>query len=340
MTDAAQKSLIDDLPIVRGDYRAEAKLGAMGWFRAGGTAEVLFKPADRDDLVHFLKNCPTDIPIQVFGVMSNCIIRDGGVRGVVIRLGREFGTVEKIDDVSVRAGVAALDGSVAKFAADNGIAGLEFYSGIPGTIGGALRMNAGCYGTETKDVMVSCEALDRAGNLHVFHRKGVPSEKGPGGVAIYKSDFGGTEMELSYRHNGLPTDFIFLSGTFAGEQGDVETIKSHIQDIKTRRIESQPIREKTSGSTFANPTPEEIAAAGLPEGTKVWQIIDAAGCRGLQIGGAQMSEQHCNFMINTGDATAADLEALGEEVRRRVYEHCGIRLRWEVRRIGEEKIDG
>lgn len=309
------ESLIERLPDVRGRYTENAKLGEMGWFRAGGTAEVMFKPADRGDLIHFLQNCPDDIPVQAFGVMSNCIIRDGGLRGVTIRLGREFVQVEQVDEVTVKAGALALDGTVAKFAADHGIAGLEFYSGIPGTIGGALRMNAGCYGTETKDVLVSAIAVDRQGVIHEMTPEA---------------------MGMAYRHTETPADYIFLSATFKGEQGDVETIKSRIQEIKTKRIESQPIKEKTSGSTFANPAPEEIEAAGLPAGTKVWQLIDDAGCRGLQIGDAQMSEKHCNFMINTGAATATDLEALGEDVRRRVFANCGITLRWEVKRIGEK----
>lgn len=342
------ESLTTRLPDVRGRYTENAKLGAMGWFRAGGAAEVMFKPADRDDLIHFLQHCPDDIPVRVFGVLSNCIIRDGGLRGVTIRLGREFAQVEQIDEVTVKAGALALDGTVAKFAADHGIAGLEFYSGIPGAIGGALRMNAGCYGTETKDVLVEVEALDRQGNVHVFkpcHSEEAERLKnlGPSGMrsfAAAQDDNEGVDdrfkMNLSYRHNDLPQDFIFLIATFKGEKGDSDTIKADIQDIKTKRIESQPIKEKTGGSTFANPAPEDIAAAGLPEGTKVWQLIDRAGCRGLQIGGAQMSGKHCNFMINTGGATGADLENLGEEVRRRVYEDCGIRLRWEIRRIGEK----
>ncbi len=362
MTDTAQKSLIDDLPPVRGEYRADAKLGEMGWFRAGGTAEVLFKPADIDDLRHFLKHyrhserseesyqgqedssshSTPQNDIHVFGVISNCIIRDGGLRGVTIRLGKEFAGVEVLDEVTIKAGALALDGNVAQAAAKAGIAGLEFYSGIPGTIGGALRMNAGCYGTETKDVLVEVEALDMRGNAHVFrpcHSEGAERLKNLGlkGIRSFVSTQDDSiKMNLSYRHNSLPEDYIFISATFRGTKGDPETIKSHIKDIKAKRIESQPIREKTGGSTFANPTADDIAKAGLPEGTKVWQLIDKAGCRGLQIGGAQMSELHCNFMINTGGATGADLENLGEEVRRRVAEDCGISLRWEIKRLGEK----
>lgn len=346
MTEAVMKiETENNLPAVRGNIKHDAPLGSVGWFRAGGKAEILFKPADLSDLQDFLKDCPADVPVTVFGVMSNSIIRDGGVKGVVVRMGREFATIEAEmaeDTPLLKVGALALDGNVAQAAAKAGIAGLEFYSGIPGTIGGALRMNAGCYGTETKDVLVSCEAVDRAGNLHVFTRAPMSDEEcaaniGPGGAVKFISDRDeNLVMTLSYRHNDLPAEFIFTSAVFEGTHGEPEAIKAAIQEIKARRTDSQPIREKTGGSTFANPTAEEIATAGLPEGTKVWQIIDRAGCRGLQIGGAQMSKHHCNFMINTGDATAADLEALGEEVRRRVYEDCGITLRWEVRRVGEQ----
>ena len=336
MTQTAMKS--DTLPAVRGRYTENAPLGEMGWFRAGGKAEVLYKPADLEDLQFFLQNVSPDVPVRIFGVMSNSIIRDGGVKGVVIRLGREFAEIEADGDV-VTAGALALDGNVAMAAAKAGIAGLEFYSGIPGTIGGALRMNAGCYGTETKDVLIEARALDKQGNLHRFKPLSEthdPESIGPGGSRIYVSDRDSNlKMDLSYRHNDLQTDFIFVGAMFKGEQGNSEEIKNHIQEIKTRRSESQPIREKTGGSTFANPPASEIEKAGLPEGTKVWQLIDQAGCRGLTIGGAQMSEKHCNFMINIGDATATDLENLGEEVRRRVNEKFGIMLRWEVRRIGE-----
>ena len=336
MTQTAMKS--DTLPAVRGRYTEDAPLGEMGWFRAGGKAEVLYKPADLEDLQFFLQNVSPYVPVRIFGVMSNSIIRDGGVKGVVIRLGREFAEIETDGEV-VTAGALALDGNVAMAAAKAGIAGLEFYSGIPGTIGGALRMNAGCYGTETKDVLVEARALDKQGNLHRFKPLSEthdPESIGPGGSRIYVSDRDPSlKMDLSYRHNDLSTDFIFVGAMLEGERGNPEEIKNHIQEIKTRRSESQPIREKTGGSTFANPTASEIEKAGLPEGTKVWQLIDQAGCRGLTIGGAQMSEKHCNFMINIGDATATDLENLGEEVRRRVNEKFGIMLRWEVRRIGE-----
>lgn len=304
---------VDALPEVRGRYTEQVSLGKKSWFGCGGNADIVFKPADTEDLQHFLKNYPANVPIGIFGVLSNSIIRDGGVRGVVIRLGREFADIQ-IEGDKVKAGALALDANVAQVSAENGIAGLEFFSGIPGSIGGALRMNAGCYGTETKDVLIECEVVDRNGNLHVL----TPDQMG-----------------MTYRHVDVPDDYIFLNATFQGKGGDADAVKAHIADIKEKREQSQPIREKTGGSTFANPSAIELSQAGLSEDTKVWKIIEDVGGRGLQIGGAQMSEKHCNFMINTGEATAADLEALGEEIRRRVAERYGITLRWEIRRIGE-----
>ncbi|MFN3826881.1 MAG: UDP-N-acetylmuramate dehydrogenase [Micavibrio sp.] len=302
------------LPAARGRYTENASLGEVGWFACGGRADVLFKPEDADDLAHFLRECPADIPVTTLGVLSNTIVRDGGLRGVVIRFGREFAGIETTSDGRVIAGAMALDGNVAQAAAKAGIADLEFFSGIPGTIGGALRMNAGCYGTETKDVLVEATAIDRQGQVHTL----TPSDMGMG-----------------YRHTETPEDYVFTKAVFQGTLGNAEEIKSFMAGIKERRNASQPIREKTGGSTFANPSAEQIAAAGLPEGTKVWQLIDRAGCRGLRLGGAMMSEMHANFMINTGTATAADLEALGEEVRRRVLADSGITLRWEIKRIGD-----
>jgi len=316
MAQAIQK--ISSLPKVRGRITENAPLGAVGWFKAGGTADILFKPADRDDLTQFLTALPADIPVQVFGVMSNTIIRDGGVRGVTVRLGKEFSGAEARDGHRVAAYAMTLDSHVATTAAQAGIAGLEFYSGIPGTIGGALRMNAGCYGTESRDVLIVAEAVGRDGRTHEL----TPAQMG-----------------MAYRHTSTPEDYIFLGAVFQGVPGDPEKIAAHMAEIKAKREKTQPIREATGGSTFANPTQEEVAGAGLPEGTKVWQLIDRAKCRGLRLGGAQMSELHCNFMINTGGATAADLENLGEEVRRRVYEDCGITLRWEIKRIGE-RVNG
>lgn len=302
------------LPPVRGRYTENAPLGAVGWFRCGGTAEVLFKPADHEDLADFLAQCPKHIPVTTLGVLSNTIVRDGGVCGVVIRLGKEFANIEVLPDGMVRAGSVALDGNVAQAAAKAGIAGLEFFSGIPGTIGGALRMNAGCYGHETKDVLVEATAIDREGITH----KLTPAQMG-----------------MSYRHTDTPEDYVFTSALFQGKPGEEEAIKAFMLSIKEKRGASQPIREKTGGSTFANPSAEDIAKAGLPEGTKVWQLIDRAGCRGLTIGGAMMSELHANFMINTGTATSRDLEELGEEVRARVLADSGITLRWEIKRMGE-----
>lgn len=300
------------LPPVRGRYTENAPLGESGWFKCGGRADVLFKPADLEDLQSFLRTCPADIPVHVFGALSNTIIRDGGLSGVTIRLGREFAGIEVAGE-TVRAGALALDANVAQIAAEQGIAGLEFFSGIPGTIGGALRMNAGCYGTETKDVLVSCEAVDRNGTLHTL----TPDT-----------------MDMTYRHIGVPDDYIFISALFKGKKDCAENVLARMAEIKMKREESQPIREKTGGSTFANPSADDLARAGQPEGTKVWQLIDAVGGRGLKVGGALMSEKHCNFMINDGSATSADLERLGDELIKRVSEKFGIVLRWEIKRVG------
>lgn len=305
MTAQPQKTfdagLIDRLPAVRGRLTENAAIGHMTWFGVGGPAEVLFKPEDRDDLAQFIASCPADIPVTVLGVASNLIVRDGGIPGVVIRMGREFAQITA-DDTVVSAGAAALDINVALTAAKHHIAGLEFLSGIPGTIGGALRMNAGAYGGETKDVLRHADVLLRDGSIKTMT---------------------GAEMGLTYRHNDLPDDVIFLSATFDGQKGVQADIESRMDDIKTKRGETQPIKTKTGGSTFAN-----------PEGHKAWQLVDSAGCRGLQIGGAQVSELHCNFLLNTGGATAADIERLGEEVRKRVAENSGVMLRWEIKRIG------
>jgi UDP-N-acetylmuramate dehydrogenase len=290
-----------NLPEVRGKLVHNAPLGHLTWFGVGGPAEVMFRSADRADLIHFVQNCPKDIPVTMMGVASNVIIRDGGIPGVVIRLGRDYADV-KVDGTIVTTGAAALEMNVAMAAARASVAGLEFLSGIPGTIGGALRMNAGSYGKEIKEVLVNAEVLFRDGTVKTL----TPSEMGMG-----------------YRHNSLPDDVIFLGCTLQGEPGDTAAIERKMNDIKTKRAESQPIRSKTGGSTFAN-----------PEGHKAWELIDAAGCRGLKIGGAMMSEMHANFMINTGGATAADLERLGEKVREKVYAQSKIMLRWEIKRVG------
>ena len=305
---AAQKmqTLLERLPAVRGRYTENAALAGITWFRVGGPAEVSFRPADRDDLAAFLMTKPADVPVTVIGVGSNLLVRDGGVPGVVIRLGRDFAGVE-IGRTTVRAGAPALDLNVALAARNAGVAGLEFLSGIPGTIGGALRMNGGAYGKEMKDVTVSAEALDSRGRLHRLTL---------------------AELGFTYRHSAVAEDWIFLQAELQGSPDDPAAIGQRMKEIQDKRESTQPIRTRTGGSTFANP------AAPEAQGRKAWELIDGAGCRGLRIGGAMMSEKHCNFLINTGDATAADIESLGEEVRRRVKAQSGVDLQWEIRRIG------
>lgn len=300
----SRSHLIDRLAKPRGRLTADAPLGPQTWFRTGGPAEVLFRPADSEDLASFLAALPADVPVTALGVGSNLLVRDGGVRGVVIRLMRGF-TGVSIEGNEVTAGAGALDLNVALTARDHALEGLEFLSGIPGTIGGALRMNAGAYGGELADVLLSAQAVDRSGALHK-----VPAR----------------ELGFRYRHSDAPSDWIFTSATLRGRPGDQMTIARRIAEIDTARIESQP-RSRTGGSTFTN-----------PDGHKAWELIDRAGCRGLRIGDAQVSEKHCNFLINLGAATAADIEALGEEVCRRVFEQSGIRLEWEIRRLGEARV--
>lgn len=302
-----------DLPVVRGRYTENAPLGAVGWFRTGGTAEVLFKPADRQDLIDFLAACPLDIPVTTLGVMSNTIIRDGGIPGIVIRLGRDFAEIEAEGACYIRAGAACLDVNVAETAARNGIAGLEFLCGVPGTMGGALRMNAGAYGGEIKDILLQAELVDRQGVVHKMDAK---------------------QLGMAYRHTTVPDDSIFIGALLEGHAGQAEAIDARMLEIRGRRGATQPIKSQTGGSTFANPTLEELNHAGLPQDVKAWQLVDRVGGRGLRVGGAQMSELHANFMINTGTATAQNLEDLGEEIRRRVREETGLELRWEIKRIG------
>jgi len=297
-----EPGLLDRLPPVRGRLTANAPLAQMTWFQVGGPAEVLFKPADVEDLAGFLEALPMDVPVTVMGVASNTLIRDGGVPGVVVRLGRAFTEMTPLDDHRLRAGAVALDLNVARVAANAGIAGLEFLVGIPGTIGGGLRMNAGAYGTEFKDVLIEAQAVDRTGRLHTA-------------TAF--------DMGMAYRHTTAPDDWIFTFALFQGRAGDPEEIRARMEEISRQREATQPIRAQTGGSTFAN-----------PEGGKAWEAIDRAGCRGLALGAAAVSEKHCNFLINTGGASAADIEGLGELVRRRVFDDQGIRLRWEIRRIG------
>jgi UDP-N-acetylmuramate dehydrogenase len=293
-------------PELRGRLAAEAPLAPFTWFRVGGPAEALVSPADEDDLAYLLTNLPREISVTVIGLGSNLIIRDGGVRGVVIRLGgKAFGAIETTPDRRVIAGAAALDAQVARAAAEAGIDGLAFLRGVPGSIGGALRMNAGAHGGETREVFVEARGIDRAGAKRVF---------------------GPAEMGLSYRHSEAPDDVIFTRAVFQGRPGDPQAIKAEMERITAAREASQPIRDKTGGSTFKN-----------PPGHKAWQLIDAAGCRGLRLGDAQVSTLHCNFLVNRGAAAAADIEALGEEVRRRVKAASGIELEWEIKRVGDAK---
>ncbi|MEK9971332.1 MAG: UDP-N-acetylmuramate dehydrogenase, partial [Ferrovibrio sp.] len=285
-----------------------AGLAELTWFRVGGPAEAMFRPADREDLAAFLKNKPKDVKVTALGVGSNTLVRDGGIDGVVVRLGRGFVEIEADGDEIV-AGAGALDVNVAQIAQMHGVSGLEFLRGIPGTVGGGLRMNAGAYGTEFKDVLVWAEAMDGQGNLHRLSA---------------------ADMKFSYRHCGVPEDWIFLGCRLKGRAGDKAEIQKRMDEIQAAREGSQPIRSRTGGSTFANPPLDQSG------GHKAWQLIDAAGCRGLVVGDAQVSEQHCNFLINRGNATAADLETLGETVRERVKAQSGVDLRWEIKRIGRE----
>ena len=291
-----------DLPKVRGRLQEKVALAPLTWFKVGGQADYFFKPADLEDLQDFLKNKPADLPIFVLGAGSNVIIRDGGFKGVVIKLGREFAKISA-DDKTLTVGAACLDVTVAQEAAAYGIAGLEFLVGIPGSIGGALRMNAGAYASEMKDVLISCRALDTQGKLHEFSL---------------------ADMQYSYRHSDLPHDLIFIDAKLQGHAGEVTAIQAAMDKIKNAREESQPIRTKTGGSTFKNPLPH-----------KAWELVDQAGMRGAKIGDAQISEKHCNFMINIGAATAKDIEELGEKVRQKVLEKSGISLEWEIERIGQ-----
>jgi len=292
--------LIDRLTRPRGRLTADAPLGPQTWFGTGGPAEVLFRPADVEDLASFLKALPADVPVTVLGVGSNLLVRDGGVKGVVIRLMRGF-TGIAVDGNQLGAGAGAPDLNVALTAREHGLAGLEFLSGIPGTMGGAVMMNAGAYGGELAQVLVSAEAIDRAGEVRRVSA---------------------SELSFSYRHSSAPADWIFTSARLRAEPGDPLAIARRIAEIDSTRTESQP-RSRTGGSTFVN-----------PPGHKAWELIDQAGCRGLRIGAAQVSEKHCNFLINLGDATASDIEELGEEVRRRVLDNSGVRLDWEIHRIG------
>jgi UDP-N-acetylmuramate dehydrogenase len=290
------------MPQLRGRLLANEPLAPLTWFRVGGPAQILFTPADDEDLRYFLAHLPDEMPVQTVGVGSNLIVRDGGVEGVVIRLSaRGFGDVTAEGD-RVRAGAAALDRRVAEVAAAAGIGGLEFLFGIPGSIGGALRMNAGANGTETKDVLREAVGIDRKGTKRVFAN---------------------ADMKFEYRRSGVSADIIFTSATFSGRVADPAAIRARMDEIQRHRETAQPIREKTGGSTFKN-----------PPGHSAWKLVDEAGCRGLTVGGAQVSPMHTNFLINLGNATACDIETLGETVRQRVRERSGIDLEWEIKRIG------
>ena len=289
-------------PALRGRLLVNQPLADLTWFRVGGPAEVLFSPADEDDLAALLTGLDPSVPVTVIGLGSNLIVRDGGIPGVTIRLGgKPFGSVA-VDGDMIRAGTAVPDMRLAKAAAEAGLDGLAFYRGIPGSVGGALRMNAGAHGGETTDVLIEARGVDRTGGLRTFTH---------------------AEMGFRYRHCSAPEDVILTSALYRGRPGNREEIEAEMERVTAAREAAQPIRERTGGSTFKN-----------PDGGKAWQLIDAAGCRGLTMGGAQVSPMHCNFLINRGGATAAEIEGLGEEVRRRVRENSGYELHWEIKRIG------
>ena len=290
------------LPSLRGRLIPDQSLAEFTWFRVGGPAEAVFMPEDEEDLAYFLSLTPPEVPVTVIGLGSNLIVRDGGIRGVVIRLSRGFGTVAVEEGDRIRSGTAVPDVRVARAAQEAGIAGLAFLRGIPGAIGGALRMNGGAYGGETKDVLIEARGVDRRGNVRVYAN---------------------ADMGYTYRHCGVADDVIFTEALFQGRPGDRETIAAEMDKITDSRAATQPIKSRTGGSTFKN-----------PPGRKAWELIDAAGCRGLVVGDAQVSELHCNFLINRGSATAAEIETLGETVRRRVLETSGVTLDWEIKRLG------
>lgn len=290
------------MPQLRGRLIANQTLADLTWFRVGGPAQVLFSPEDESDLAYFLQNLPAEMPVIVVGLGSNLIVRDGGVPGVVIRLGRGFSEIKVEEGARIRVGTAVPDVKVARAAQEAGIAGLSFMRGIPGGIGGALRMNGGAYGRETKDALIEARGVDRKGNIRVFTN---------------------ADMHYTYRHCGAPDDIIFTQALFQGEPGDRDVIAAEMDKITEAREATQPIKSRTGGSTFKN-----------PPGHKAWQLIDAAGCRGFVVGDAQVSELHCNFLINRGDATAHDIETLGETVRQRVKDNSGVTLDWEIKRVG------
>jgi UDP-N-acetylmuramate dehydrogenase len=294
--------LAERMPELRGRLSANASLAAVTWFRAGGPAQVLFMPADEADLAYFLNNKPKHLPTFVIGLGSNLLVRDGGVPGIVIRLGRGFGDIKIEPGNRIRSGTVVPDVKVARAAAEAGISGLAFYRGIPGSIGGALRMNAGAHGSETKDVLREARAVDFDGNIHVLSL---------------------ADMGFTYRHSAIPPDWIFTQALFEGAPGDPAEILRAMDEVAEYREKNQPIKERTGGSTFKN-----------PPGHSAWKLIDEAGCRGYRVGGAQVSEKHCNFLINDNNATGEDIERLGETVRARVKEKSGVTLEWEIIRLG------
>lgn len=294
--------MIDARTTVRGKLTPEAPLAPLVWFKAGGAAEWLFEPKDVADLQDFLRDLDRAMPVMALGLGSNLIVRDGGVQGVVVRLGKAFAQVESVDDVTLSCGGGASGILVSSTARDKGIAGLEFLRSIPGTVGGFCRMNGGAYGSEVKDILVDADVVLRSGEL----------------VTLGKAD-----LNYTYRHSTLPEGAIVVAARFRGRPGDPATIQAEMDRISAAREASQPLRSKTGGSTFKN-----------PDGHKAWELVDKAGCRGLALGGAQVSEKHTNFLINTGTATSTDIEALGDEVRRRVREHSGVDLEWEIQRVG------
>jgi UDP-N-acetylmuramate dehydrogenase len=300
----SQEVSVATLPQVRGKLRPGAALAPLVWFKSGGSAEWLFEPADEEDLVSFLRDADPDVPVMALGLGSNLIVRDGGVPGVVVRLGKTFAKIQQLDETTLRCGGGASGILVSSTARDHGIAGLEFLRGIPGTVGGFVRMNGGAYGREVKDILIEARVVLRDGSVEVW-----PHQK----------------LGYTYRHSEVPDGAIVVEATFRGSPGSPEAIGAEMDVIARAREESQPLRSRTGGSTFKN-----------PHGHKAWVLVDAAGCRGLTMGGAQVSEKHCNFLLNLGSATSADIEALGEEVRRRVLANSGITLEWEIQRVGRE----
>jgi len=291
-----------EMPELRGSLKANVKLADITWFRVGGPAQLLFLPRDEADLVYFLKHLPEQIKVQTIGYGSNLLVRDGGIEGVVIRLGKGFGGIDVLSHCEIRAGAGVPDTKLARASAQAGITGLSFYRGIPGTVGGALRMNAGAHGRETRDTLKRCRAVDRQGNIH--------------GLSV-------GEMNYTYRHAGVDEEFIFTEALFQGEPGDTEVILDELKNVAEYRESVQPVKSRTGGSTFKN-----------PPGQSAWKLIDSAGCRGMSIGDARVSQLHCNFLINEGHATASQLEKLGKSVQNLVRESSGINLEWEIKRIG------